>query len=58
LLLPVDGTDEEPCRIPIEGFLPGEGGTMSQTEWFLLGAVVVGIAVFAYLMFFCPTDCH
>ena len=31
---------------------------MSRTQWYVLGAVVIGIAVFAYLMFFCPTDCR
>ncbi|KXK02343.1 MAG: hypothetical protein UZ03_NOB001001915 [Nitrospira sp. OLB3] len=31
---------------------------MSQTRWLLLGAVVVGLAVALYLIFFCPTECH
>lgn len=32
--------------------------TMSRTYWLLLGAVLVGIAVAVYLIFFCPTECH
>ncbi len=31
---------------------------MSRTQWLLLGAVLVGVAVALYLIFFCPTDCH
>ncbi|MBV6469064.1 MAG: hypothetical protein NBKEAIPA_00947 [Nitrospirae bacterium] len=31
---------------------------MSQTRWLLLGAVVVGLTVALYLIFFCPTECH
>lgn len=31
---------------------------MSRAQWFLFGAVVIGLAVFVYLTFFCPTDCH
>lgn len=34
------------------------GSRMSRGQWFLFGAVVIGVAVFVYLMFFCPTDCH
>lgn len=31
---------------------------MSRAQWFLFGAVVIGLVVFVYLTFFCPTDCH
>jgi len=31
---------------------------MSKAQWFLLGAVVLGIAIVAYFLFFCPTECH
>ncbi len=31
---------------------------MTKSQWLLLGAVVLGIAVGAYILFFCPTDCH
>ena len=31
---------------------------MSRTQWLFFGAVLVGIAVALYLIFFCPTDCH
>lgn len=31
---------------------------MSRTQWLLLRAVLVGIAVAIYVIFFCPTDCH
>jgi len=31
---------------------------MTQAKWWLLGAVLLGIAIFVYLLFFCPTECH
>ena len=31
---------------------------MSRTQWLFLVAVLIGIAVALYLIFFCPTDCH
>ncbi len=31
---------------------------MTKARWFLLGAVLLGIAVFVYLLFLCPTECH
>lgn len=31
---------------------------MTRTTWLLLGAVLLGIAIFVYLLFFCPTECH
>ena len=31
---------------------------MSRTQRLFLGAVLIGIAVALYLIFFCPTDCH
>jgi hypothetical protein len=31
---------------------------MTQAKWWLLGAVLLGIAIFVYLVFFCPTECH
>lgn len=31
---------------------------MSRTQWLFLGAMLIGIAVALYLIFFCPTDCH
>lgn len=31
---------------------------MTRGTWLLLGAVVLGLAVFVYLVFFCPTECH
>jgi len=27
-------------------------------NWYLIGAVVFGIAVFAYVMFWCTEPCH
>ena len=30
---------------------------MTTTRWLLLGAVLVGLAVFLYIVF-CPTECH
>lgn len=34
------------------------GGLMTKGRWLLLGAVVVGLAVGLYLLFFCPTECQ
>ena len=31
---------------------------MTRAQWWLLGAVGLGLAVAIYLIFFCPTDCH
>ncbi len=31
---------------------------MSKAQWFLLGAVALGLAVGVYILFFCPTECH
>jgi hypothetical protein len=30
---------------------------MTRTQWILLGAVLLGIAIFLYIVF-CPTECH
>jgi hypothetical protein len=31
---------------------------MTQAKWWLLGAVLLGVAIFVYLVFFCPAECH
>lgn len=31
---------------------------MSQTQWLWIGAVLVGLVVVVYVIFFCPTACH
>ena len=31
---------------------------MTRTRWLLLGAVVLGLVIFVYLVFLCPTECH
>ena len=31
---------------------------MTKGQWLLVGAVVVGLVVGLYLLFFCPTECH
>jgi hypothetical protein len=31
---------------------------MTRGTWYLLGAIVVGIAIVVYLLFFCPEECH
>ncbi len=31
---------------------------MTKGQWLLVGAVIVGLAVGLYLLFFCPTECH
>jgi uncharacterized membrane protein YczE len=30
---------------------------MGRTTWLLIGAILIGIAVFLYIVF-CPTECH
>ncbi len=32
--------------------------TMTRTGWLLLGAVMLGVAVFLYFVVFCPVECH
>jgi len=34
------------------------GGGVTTARWWLLGAILLGIAVFVYLVIFCPTECH
>ena len=34
-----------------------EGG-VTTARWWLLGAILLGIAVFVYIVIFCPTECH
>lgn len=31
---------------------------MTRAQWLLLGAVLLGIAVLFYVLFFCPAECH
>ena len=31
---------------------------MTRTHWILVGAIVLGVVVGVYFLFFCPTDCH
>jgi hypothetical protein len=31
---------------------------MTKGQWLLVGAILVGLAVGLYLLFFCPTECH
>ncbi len=31
---------------------------MSRGQWLLIGAVMLGLGVALYLLFFCPTECH
>lgn len=31
---------------------------MTQAQWWLAGAIALGVAVVIYLVFFCPTECH
>jgi len=31
---------------------------MSKGQWLLLGAVILGLAVGAYILLLCPTECH
>ncbi len=31
---------------------------LTKGRWLLLGAVLLGVLLFLYLVFFCPTECH
>jgi hypothetical protein len=31
---------------------------MTRAQWILLGAIVLGVAIVAYLLFFCPGECQ
>lgn len=31
---------------------------MTRTQRILVGAIVLGVAIGVYVLFFCPTDCH
>jgi hypothetical protein len=31
---------------------------MARTQWLLLGAVLLGLSVGLYILFFCPTECQ
>ncbi len=31
---------------------------MSRTSWWLIGALLLGAGIVAYLIFFCPVECH
>lgn len=31
---------------------------MTRTQWLILGAVLLGVAVFVFLVFFCPGTCE
>lgn len=31
---------------------------MPRAQWFLLGAVGLGLAIMIYFIFFCPTSCE
>jgi type II secretory pathway component PulM len=31
---------------------------MTHSQWMIAGAVMLGIAVLVYLVFFCPAECH
>lgn len=33
-------------------------GSVTTARWWLLGAILLGIAVFVYLVIFCPAECH
>ncbi|MDP1948903.1 MAG: hypothetical protein Q8L77_15530 [Nitrospirota bacterium] len=32
--------------------------SMTRTQWWFVGAVLLGLAVAVYLLFFCPTECQ
>ncbi len=31
---------------------------MTSARWWLVGALILGMAVIVYVVLFCPTDCH
>lgn len=31
---------------------------MTKAQWWLAGAIVVGVAIIVYFLFLCPTECH
>jgi len=31
---------------------------MSRAHWWIVGAILLGIGVVVYLVFFCPEECH
>jgi hypothetical protein len=31
---------------------------MTRTHWWILGALLLGVGVFVYLVFFCPGTCE
>lgn len=31
---------------------------MTRTQWWLMGAILLGLAVGLYILFFCPTECQ
>jgi hypothetical protein len=38
--------------------IPRDGNEMTRTQWLLLGAIGLGLAIVVYVVFFCPTDCQ
>ena len=32
--------------------------SMTKTQWWFVGAVLLGLAVAVYFLFFCPTECQ
>lgn len=35
-----------------------EDAGMSRAHWWMVGAILLGIGVVVYLVFFCPAECH
>lgn len=33
-------------------------GKMTRAQWWLLGAVLLGVVIVVYFVLFCPTECH
>lgn len=31
---------------------------MTRAQWWLLGAVLLGVGIVVYFVLFCPTECH
>lgn len=48
----------ERSGIGIADSLEYEELLMTRTQRILVGAIVLGVAIGVYVLFFCPTDCH
>jgi len=31
---------------------------LTRAQWLLIGAIVLGVGIVVYVVFFCPVECH